>query len=195
MVQKVTLKIIAITVVLLLSLATVQVATASESTTAAAATPDITVILGTTGHQVGGATVSIDGTDVGKTDTKGNLTLKEPLTGSHTVKVTMKGINDTTVTADFSSKPVVVKTSPAKGTKTLTMHVTDKNTKAAVAGVDVVNNHYKIGTTDANGDLVIDGFPQGLYLLNLEKNGYKKGNTVMVFFSDKKPQNFTLTPA
>ena len=193
MVQKIIFKLIALAVIVLMSLATVQVAVASESSPAPTSTPDVQVILGTTGHKVSGAAVMIDGKDAGKTDAKGNLSLKESLTGNHTVTVSMKGINNTTVTADFTHKPVVVKTSPAKYTMNLTMHITDKTTKQSLAGVKVINDQYYMGTTDANGDLVIDGFPQGLYLLDLQKDGYKSSKTVMVFFSNKKPQNFTMT--
>ncbi len=194
MVQKIIFKLIAFAVIVLMSLATVQVAVASESSHATTtSTPDVQVIIGTTGHKVSGATVMVDGTDAGKTDSKGNLSLKESLTGNHTVTVSMKGINNTTVTADFTHKPVVVMTSPEKYTLNLTMHITDKATKQSLAGVKVINNQFYMGTTDANGDLVIDGFPQGLYLLDLEKDGYKPSKTVMVFFSNKKPQNFTMT--
>lgn len=194
MVHKVLLKLIAITAVVLISLATVQVAFASESTHVAAATPDVTVILGVTGSTVAGVQVQIDGTDAGKTDSKGNLTLKEPLTGNHTVTVSKKGINNTTITADFTHKPVVVKVGQEKSIYTTTIHVTDKNTKKGVAGVEVINNKYSLGTTDANGDLVIEGYPMGLYLLNLNKDGYKKANVGMVVYNNKV-HNFALTPA
>ncbi|WP_424357215.1 hypothetical protein [Methanocella sp. MCL-LM] len=193
MVQKIILKLIALTAVVLVSLATVQVAVAAEHA-AASATPDVTIILGTMGHKVSGAMVKIDGAEVGKTDASGNLTLKEPLTGNHSVTVSMKGINETTVSADFTHKPVVVKVGPEKYTLKLTMHITDKNTKHGIEGVNVYNNKYLMGTTDANGDLVIDGFPQGLYLMSLEKPGYKTSSAVMVFFSAKAPQTFTMTP-
>lgn len=192
-----TKQIIAITIIAALALMSVQAAFASEhpvTTSAAVDVPDISVIVGATGYKVPGASVYINDKLVGKTDGKGNLTLSEPVTGSNVaVKVVRSGFNDTTVITDFKQKPVVVSVGQAKYTAKLTLHVTDATTKGDLAGTTIYNGDYKLGTTDANGDLVIDGFPMGFYLIKIEKDGYKTTNTLLLFFS-ASTQKYSLKP-
>jgi phosphatidate phosphatase APP1 len=158
------------------------------------AVPDVTVILGSTGGSVGGANVYLDGSLAGKTDSKGNFTFKEaPASGNHTIMVSAKGIKNATVEANFAEKPVVVKADASKGYKT-TVHVTDKASKQGIAGVSVINNKYVMGTTDVSGDLVINDYPMGIYLIKLEKEGYKTTTTVLIVYANKT-QSFSLTPA
>jgi hypothetical protein len=188
-------------VTLLVSLASVPGAVASEgthekaATDAAVATPDVTVVMKATGDSVGKANIYLDGVLAGTTDSKGNLTFKEtPAAGDHTITVTKKGLRNETLTADISEKPVVVGMIPVKGAKVLTLHVTDKSTKDVLANKAIFSGSYELGTTDAAGNLVINNFPQGLYLKKFSADGYKPSTTFMVIFSNKT-QNVALTPA
>jgi hypothetical protein len=185
-------------VVLLVSLVSFPGAIASEEThesviTNAAATPDVRVVINATGDRVGSASVYLDSLLAGTTDSKGNLTLKEvPSAGNHTLKVVKKGLQDTTLTTDFSGKPVVIGMSPTNG-KTITMHVTDKNTKEPIANKALYSGQYVLGTTDADGNLVITDYPKGFYMPKLGVDGYKAASVFMVVYSNKT-QNVVLTP-
>jgi hypothetical protein len=188
-------------VTLLVSLASVPGAVASEgahvtaATDAAVATPDVTVIMKSTGDRIGKADVYMDGMLAGTTDSKGNLTFKEtPTAGNHTITVTKKGLLNETATADFSEKPVVVGMTLVKGVKVLTPHGTEKTTTHALANKAVFCGSYELGTTDATGNLVIDNFPQGIHLRKFSADGYKPATTFMLVFSNKT-QNIALTPA
>ncbi len=187
------LRLIALALVpaMLLALAVPAAATEEKKATAV---PDITAILGSTGGSVGGANVYIDGSLAGKTDSKGNFTFKEaPAAGNHTVVVSAKGIKNATATANFAERPVVVKADAAKGYK-MTIHVTDKATKQGISGVTVLNGKYAMGTTDASGDIAINDCPMGLYLIKLEKDGYKASTTLLIVYTNKT-QSFSLTPS
>lgn len=171
----------------------VPVAFAEEEKSAAGAVPEIKVIMGATGSGIARANVYIDSTLAGTTDSKGNFTFKEaPAAGNHTITVSAKGIKNATVSTDFAVKPVVVKADAEKG-KNLDVHVTDRNTKAGLAGVTIINNKYVVGQTDANGDLKMADFPMGIYLVKLEKEGYRPTTTLLIVLSDRK-QNFALGP-
>jgi hypothetical protein len=184
-------------VALLVSLGSVTGAVASDGSNekAAAATPDVTVILKSTGDLIGKANVYMDGMLAGTTDTRGNLTFKEaPSAGNHTLIVSKNGLQNETVTTDFSHKPVVVGMTQVKGVKVLTLHVTDKTTKEALANKAIYCGSYEMGTTDATGNLVIDNFPQGIHLRKFGADGYKLSTTFMLVFSNKT-QNIALTPS
>jgi hypothetical protein len=175
---------------LLLAMA-VPAAIAEEKTGAGNAGPDLTVMLGSTGGKVGNMDVYLDGKLAGKTDLGGNFTFKEaPSAGNHTVTVSAKGIRNATVETDFAEKPVVIVTEMSKGYK-MTIHVTDKSDRQGLAGVSLINGDYKIGTTDASGDLVINDCPAGLFLIKLEKDGYKSTTTLLVVYSNRT-QSYSL---
>jgi len=187
-------------VTLLVSLVSVPGAVASDgshekaATDAAVATSDVTVIMKSTGDRIGKADVYMDGMLAGTTDSKGNLTFTEaPAAGNHTLIVSKKGFQNETATADFSGKPVVVGMTLIKGVKVLTLHVTDKTTKDALANKAVFCGSYELGTTDATGNLVIDNFPQGIHLRKFSADGYKPATTFMLIFSNKT-QNIALAP-
>jgi hypothetical protein len=184
--------VVAITLV---SLTSVQCALAEHGEVkAAAAGPDITVIMKATGGSVGGAKVFVDGELAGTADSKGNLTFKEaPAAGNHTVTVVKNGLQNATLTTDFAHKPAVVSMIPAKG-KNLTIHITDKANKEGLANAGVYLHKYLMGTTDASGDLVISDFPMGIYLIKITKDGYKPSTTLLIVFSDRT-QGYTLTHA
>jgi hypothetical protein len=172
----------------------VPAAFASEGTTTAHAVPDITVIIGATGSGVGWASVYLDGALAGTTDWMGNFTFKKaPAAGNHTILVSGKGINNSTVQTAFTEKPVVIKVDIAKG-KSLEAQVTDRTTKKGLAEAAIYNGKYLIGKTDANGDLKIANFPTGIYLVKLEKEGYRTSTTLLIIFADRK-QSFGLSPA
>ena len=156
--------------------------------------PDMRVIMGATGSPVGRANVYLDSNLVGTTDSHGNITFKSaPAAGNHTLEVSAKGIKTVDMSTDFSGiKPLVVKAEGVKG-KNLSAHVTDGASKKGLAGVSIYNNKYLVGTTDANGDLNMANFPLGLYLVKLQKDGYKDKTTILIVLSDRK-QSFTLTP-
>ncbi len=176
----------------LLALA-VPAAFATKEKSTAHAVPDITVIMGATGGAIGKANVYLDGNLAGTTDSKGNLTFKEaPAAGNHTVLVSAKGINNVTVITDFSTKPAVIKAESTKG-KNLTVHVTDKNSKQGVAGVSIYNGKYRMGMTDDKGYFNVTNFPSSLYIVKLEKDGYKNTTTLLVVFSNTT-QKFSLSP-
>ncbi|MGA9140446.1 MAG: hypothetical protein WBZ29_09495 [Methanocella sp.] len=181
--------------ILLVSLTSVQCAVAQhEGGNAALSGPDVRVIMKATGDLVGGAKVYIDNLPAVTTDSKGNLTLKEaPASGNHTVTVVKNGLQNATITTDFATKPALVSMTPAKG-KNLTIHITDKSSKAGIANAEVFNNKYLMGSTDADGNLNIGDFPQGLYLIKLSKDGYKTSTTLLIVFSNRT-QSYTLTPA
>lgn len=167
---------------------------AEEKTAAAHAVPDISVILGSTGGNVGGMNVYLDGSLVGSTDLFGNFTFKEaPAAGNHTVLVSAEGLKNVTVDTDFAEKPVVVKTEMSKGNN-MTIHIADKASKQVIAGASVMNGNYKMGMTDASGDLVIKDCPWGIFLIKLEKEGYKSSTTLLIVYSNRT-QNYSLTPA
>jgi hypothetical protein len=185
-------------VALLVSLTVVQGALASEGgytvTPTAAVGPDITVVIKANGDRVGGASVYVDDVLAGTTDSKGNLTLKEaPAAGNHTLKVTKRGLQDATMTTDFSAKPVMVTMNPTNG-KTVTLHVTDKNTKEPIADKAIYIGQYELGTTDASGDLVINDYPKGFFMPKFSAYGYQPTSVFMVVYSSKT-QNVALTPA
>lgn len=170
------------------------VAFASE-TTKAAASPDLTAIIGSTGGKIGGASVYLDDKLAGKTDSKGNFTFAEaPAVGNHTIKVTAKGMKDATLSADFSHKPVAVAMTLAKGGKNMTLHVVDGKSKEALGGVSVYNGKYLMGESDASGDIVVKDVPLGIYLVKFHKEGYKDTTSIMIALADRK-QSYSLTPA
>lgn len=170
------------------------VALAEEKTTAASA-PDLTAITGSTGGKVGNANVYVDDKLAGKTDSKGNFTFKEaPAAGNHTVLVSAKNMNNVTLSTDFSQKPVIATMTPAKGGKTMTLHVKDSKSKNAIEGVSVYNGNYLMGKTDASGSLVIKDVPLGLYLVKLNKEGYKNTTSVMIAVSNRS-QSYSMAPA
>jgi hypothetical protein len=172
----------------------VPAAFAEEKAAAAHAGPDLTVMLGSTGGKVGNINVYLDGKLAGKTDWKGNFTFKEaPSAGNHTVLVSAKDLKNVTIDTSFAEKPVVIKTEMSKGNN-MTIHVTDKTGKQGIAGVSVINGDYKMGETDASGDLAIKNCPAGIYLIKLEKDGYKSTTTLLIVYSNRT-QNFSLTPA
>jgi hypothetical protein len=177
----------------LLSMAA-PIAMAAEEKTAARAGPDITVMLGSTGGKVGNMNVYLDGKLAGKTDLWGNFTFKEaPAAGNHTVTVSAKELKNVTMDTSFAEKPVVIKTEMSKGNN-MTIHVMDKAGKQGIAGVSAINGDYNMGTTDASGDLVIKDCPAGIYLIKLEKDGYKTTTTLLIVYSNRT-QNYSLTPA
>lgn len=187
-------------VALLVSLVYVQCTMASEGgyvATAAeksAAGPDVTVVVKANGDRIGKADVFLDGRLAGRTDSKGNLTFAEaPAPGNHTLTVVRKGFRNATVTADFSMRPVWVPMVPEKGAKSVTLHVTDKSTKQAIANTDIFSGGFKLGTTDASGDLVINDFPIGIYLPRFSADGYRPALVFMLVFSNKT-QNVAMTP-
>ncbi len=165
-----------------------------EKTTAAHAGPDLSVILASTGGGVGGAEVYLDGSLAGKADWRGNFTFKEaPAAGNHTVTVSGKGIKNATVGADFAGRPVIVQTDVVKGYN-MTIHVTDKAGKQGIAGVSVINGNYLMGTTDDSGNMLLKDCPMGIYLIKLEKDGYKSTTTLLIVYTNKT-QNYALTPS
>jgi hypothetical protein len=167
---------------------------AEEKTAVAHAGPDIIVMLGSTGGKVGNMNVYLDGKLAGKTDWKGNFTFKEaPAPGNHTVLVSAKDLKNVTVDTSFAEKPVVIKTEMSRGNN-MTIHVTDKAGKQGIAGVSIINGDYKMGTTDASGDLVIKDCPAGIYLIKLEKDGYKSSTTLLIVYANKT-QSYSLTPS
>lgn len=169
------------------------VAFAEEKTTAASA-PDLTAIIGSTGGKIGNANVYVDDKLAGKTDSKGNLTFTEaPAAGNHTILVTAKGMNNVTLSTDISQKPLLVAMTPAKGGKTMTLHVTDGKSKSAIEGVSVYNGKYLMGNTDASGNLVIKDVPLGIYLVKFDKEGYKSSTSIMIALNDRK-QSYSLAP-
>jgi hypothetical protein len=171
----------------------VPVAFANEEISGAHAAPDITVIMGATGSGVGRANVYLDGTLAGTTDSKGNFTFKEaPAAGNHTVLVTAKGIKNATEKVNFAEKPALIKVESSKG-KSLDVHITDRTSKSGLAGVSVINGKYTVGKTDANGDLKMADFPMGIYLVKLQKDGYRTTTTLLIVLSDRK-QSFALSP-
>lgn len=187
---------IALVSIMLLSVsATVAFASSGKSTTHAASVPDISVIMGASGSKVSGASIYVDDELVGKTDSRGNFTFKHaPEAGNHTIKVTKKGINDVTMTADFAHTPVVVKAVQDYPGKHVEVGIKDKATGHGIEGVTIINDGYVIGTTGADGKLVMDNFPAGLYLIKLQKDGYKPTTTILIVASKISKQNYTLTP-
>jgi hypothetical protein len=187
-------------VTLLVSLVSVPGVIASEgsheaATDAAVATPDVMVVMKSTGDRIGKANVYMDGALAGSADSKGNMTFKEvPAAGSHTLVVSKKGFLNETATANFSEKPVVIGMTLVKGFKVLTLHVTDKTTKDALANKTIFCGTYELGTTDAAGNLAINNFPQGIHLRKFSADGYNPATTFMLVFSNKT-QNIALTPA
>lgn len=189
--KKITIIAMFVAAVLIISLAAAPAALAEEKQTKST-TPAVTLIMGATGDKVGAASVYIDDRLAGTTDSKGNLTPKEaPAAGNHTVKVAKKGLNNVTISTDFATTPVVLSMTPATGGRNLSVHVTDKNTKLGLGNVEIYNNKYKIGSTDANGYLNLTNFPSGMYLVKFSKDGYKPSTTVLVAMSNKT-QNFVL---
>lgn len=185
-------KLLAIMLVSAMLVAMAIPAALAEEKTAAG--PDLSVIVGSTGSGVGGANVYLDGSLAGKTDSKGNFTLKEaPAAGNHTILVSAKGLNNATVETNFAEKPVVVKMDPTKG-YVMTVHVTDKNSKQGIAGVSVTNGKYVMGTTDAMGSLTVNNCPLGLYLIKMDKAGYKSSTSVLIVYTNKT-QSYALTPS
>jgi CarboxypepD_reg-like domain len=173
--------------------AAAPMAFANEEKTTASDVPDITVILGATGSGVGRASVYLDGTPAGTTDSKGNFTFKEaPAAGNHTIMISAKGIKNATETVSFAEKPVVVKVEVSKG-KSLDVHVTDRTTKSGLAGASLIMNKYVVGQTDANGDIKMADFPMGIYLVKLEKEGYRTTTTLLIVLSNRT-QSFGLSP-
>lgn len=167
---------------------------AEEKTTAARAGPDLTVMLGSTGGMVGNMNVYLDGKLAGKTDWMGNFTFKEaPPAGNHTVLVSANDLRNVTVDTSFSEKPVVIKTEMSKGNN-FTIHVTDKAGKQGIAGVSVINGDYKMGMTDTSGDLLIKDCPVGIFLIKLEKDGYKSTTTLLIVYTNKT-QSYSLSPS
>jgi hypothetical protein len=172
----------------------VPMAFASEETTTAHAVPDISVIVGATGSGVGKASVYLDGALAGTTDSKGNFTFKEaPAAGNHTILVSGKGINNSTVQTAFAEKPVVIKVDTSKG-KSLEVLISDRTSKKGLAEASIYNGKYLMGTTDVNGNFKIANFPTGIYLVKLEKEGYRTSTTLLIVFADRK-QSFGLSPA
>jgi hypothetical protein len=177
----------------LLSMAA-PIALAAEEKTAAHVGPDITVMLGSAGGKVGNMNVYLDSKLAGKTDLWGNFTFKEaPAAGNHTVTVSAKDLKNVTVDTSFAEKPVAIKTEMSKGNN-MTIHVTDKAGKQGIAGVSAINWDYNMGTTDASGDLVIKDCPAGIYLIKLEKDGFKTTTTLLIVYSNRT-QNYSLTQA
>ncbi len=167
---------------------------AEEKAAAAHAGPDLTVMLGSTGGKVGNMNVYLDGKLAGMTDFWGNFTFKEaPAAGNHTVLVSATDLKNVTVDTSFAEKPVVIKTEMSKGNNA-TIHVADKAGKQGIAGVSVINGDYKMGTTDASGNLVINNCPTGIYLIKLEKDGYKNSTTLLIVYTNKT-QSYSLTPS
>lgn len=185
-------KLLAFVVVSAVLLSMAMPAALAEGTTKVT-TPDITVITAMSGAKVGGASVYVDNSLAGKTDSKGNLTLGQaPAAGNHTILVTAKGLKNATVSTDFSKKPVVVTADPLKG-KNVTIHVASSANKEGIKGVSVYNGNYLIGTTNAAGDLTFGNFPAGIYLVKLQKEGFKSSTTLLIVLSDNKKHNYMLS--
>ncbi len=156
---------------------------------------DLTVILGSTGGKVGNMNVYLDGELAGKTDLWGNFTFKEaPAVGNHTVLVSAKDLKNVTVDTDFAEQPVVIMTEMSKGNN-ITIHVMDKSGKQGLEGVSVINGDYQMGTTDASGDLAVKDCPAGIFLVRLEKDGYKSSTTLLIVYTNNKTQSYSLTPS
>jgi hypothetical protein len=172
----------------------VPAAFASEGSTTATAVPDISVIMGATGSGIGRASVYLDGVLTGTTDSKGNFTFKKaPAAGNHTILVSGKGINNSTIQTAFAEKPVVIKVESSKG-KSLDVQITDRTSKKGLADASVFNGKYLMGKTDANGNLKIADFPTGIYLVKLEKDGYRATTTLLIIFANRN-QSYGLSPA
>jgi hypothetical protein len=60
--------------------------------------------------------------------------------------------------------------------------------------VSVYNGNYLMGKTDASGSLVIKDAPMGLYLVKLNKEGYKNSTGVMIAVSNRS-QTYSLAPS
>jgi len=180
---------------MLVSFTSVQCAVAENAgSNVAAAGPDVSVIMKSLGYmKIGGANVYVDDQLAGTTDSNGNLTFKEaPAAGNHTVTVTKKGLQNATLTTDFSVKPIVVGMVPVKS-YTMTLHVTDKN-KNGLANVSFYNDKYLIGSTDETGNLTISDAPMCLSLIRLNKEGYKNSTSLLIVYTNKT-QGYMLTPA
>lgn len=178
---------------LILTLAA-PMAFASEEATTAHAAPDVQVILGATGEKVGRANVYLDGTLAGTTDSKGNFTFTEaPATGNHTITVSTKWTKNATETINFVEKPAIIKVELNKGLR-LNVHVTDRTTRAGLADASLIMGKYVVGKTDANGDIQMADFPMGIYLVKLEKEGYRTTTTLLIVLSNRT-QNIALGPA
>ncbi|MCD1296009.1 hypothetical protein CUJ83_13480 [Methanocella sp. CWC-04] len=185
--------IILIASALLLS-ASVSMASASSNAVTHEQEPDITVMMGATGGKISGASVYIDDVLAGKTDSNGNFTFEQaPTAGNHTIKIAKKGIEDIVETVDFAHKPVVLKAVPDYPCKNITVSVTDKNTKHGVEGVSVMFGDFVAGQTDANGELKLDNFPPGLYLIKFKAEGYKDSTGLLIVYKDMT-WKYVLTP-
>jgi hypothetical protein len=171
----------------------VTAGSASEAVShGSAAAPDMTVILGATGQKVSGASVFIDDKLVGKTDSKGNFTFAEKPHAGSAIKVVKKGLKDTVVAYE-EGKPLIVKTYTEKPGKKTTIAITDRNTKHGIEGATIYNGDYVIGTANDKGEVTIDDFPFGLYLIKIKKDGYRSTTTLLIVTSDKT-HKYMLTP-
>ncbi|HTY91362.1 MAG TPA: carboxypeptidase regulatory-like domain-containing protein [Methanocella sp.] len=165
----------------------------AEEKTIAPTGSDISVIMGATGSGVARASVYLDGTLAGTTDSKGNFTFTTaPAAGTHTVTVSAKGIKNATASTDFATKPVVIKAEAGKG-KSLSIHVTDAKSKMGLADAKIVNGKYVVGSTDASGDLKMADFPMGIYLVKIQKDGYRTTTTLLIVLSNRT-SSYALSP-
>ncbi len=156
--------------------------------------PDISIIVGQTGNGVSRASVYVDGSLAGTTDSKGNLTFTQaPAAGDHNLTVSARGINTTTVMTNFTSRPVVVKAIQSYPGKNFDIHISDKTSKSGIAGASFYNGKYLIGTTNSTGDISLSNFPGGLYLVKINKDGYRTTTTLLIVYNNKT-QNFVLSP-
>ncbi len=188
-------KLLTFVLVSAMMLALAAPAAIAEEKAARHAGADLTVILGSTGGKVGNMNVYLDGELAGKTDLWGNFTFKEaPAVGNHTVLVSAKDLKNVTVDTDFAEQPVVIMTEMSKGNN-ITIHVMDKSGKQGLEGVSVINGDYQMGTTDASGDLAVKDCPAGIFLVRLEKDGYKSSTTLLIVYTNNKTQSYSLTPS
>jgi thermitase len=149
----------------------------------------------TGGLPIAGASLS-DGTRTASTDASGQYTITGVPEGTYTVEASAAGdsassqavsvVAGQTTTANFALAKL-----PSPGS--IAGKITDSADGSPIAGA-TVSDRVRMGSTDANGQYIISGVPEGIYTVTASAAGYSTSSqTVSVSAGQTSTANFALT--
>ena len=121
---------------------------------------------------VEGASVSIDGSDYGETDSYGRCSITNLVTGNHTIEVMHPGFTTDRTTFFIKDDGENIAVSLKYASVEATVRVQD-NEGAAIPGASVFVDGRSVGTTNINGVTQTGLTTHAAYEFTASKDGYK----------------------